>query len=726
MISNSDFFDDVSGSPSNYLGPDESDEEPLDTASLEMRQLQEQQDIQALGAEVSAAFAMLNEASTHPFPDDANQDTTDNPGEEEEELSDVGWLDSQHTLPFITGLEEATIDNDFVDKNMKHQLLNPLQDANKIEPKSTLLAALKVFRAVSGSREKYESIRSAWSGHSSEVQLPSFYSIRKLIRDETGVTSVPGDMCIKGCVAFSGPFADLNICPTCGEHRFDPTLLERSGGKTKSPRLQYHSIPKGPIIQSFWRSVEVATALRHRRKETIKILKEINTTKVNHTQVVNDVYCSQDYIDAMRGGWISMTDTILMLSLDGAQLYAHKASDVWIGIWVNLDLPPELRYKKRFVTPAFVIPGPNKPKNMDSFLYTSLHHIAALQRDGLRIWDAVTREEFTTYPFILLCTADGPGSSLVSGLVSHTGYRGCRLRCNITGRRKDGAPTYYPVLLKPGGNYNIPGCTHADLDASRVATCTTEDYQRCLALLAKSNSKAEYDEVRKLTGICKRSIFQGISRKLDLPKIFPGDMMHLGSLNLPELFLKLWRGTLDRHGDDVSTWDWAVLRGDTWLRHGQRIVEITPYLPSCFGPAPRNLAEKVSSGFKAKEFKIWFYIYGPGVLHGVLPDKYWQHYCKLVMGMRLAHQRSITATQIRLLNGLFISFYKEFEEFYIRRDPRRIHFARQSVHATLHIGSEAFRIGPHAYYAQWTMERAIGDLGQEVKQPSNPFANLSQ
>jgi hypothetical protein len=27
---------------------------------------------------------------------------------------------------------------------------------------------------------------------------------------------------------------------------------------------------------------------------------------------------------------------------------------------------------------------------------------------------------------------------------------------------------------------------------------------------------------------------------------------------------------------------------------------------------------------------------------------------------------------------------------------------------------------------QWTMERTIGNLGQEIHQPSNPFANLSQ
>jgi hypothetical protein len=39
---------------------------------------------------------------------------------------------------------------------------------------------------------------------------------------------------------------------------------------------------------------------------------------------------------------------------------------------------------------------------------------------------------------------------------------------------------------------------------------------------------------------------------------------------------------------------------------------------------------------------------------------------------------------------------------------------------------EVVRVGPGAYYTQWMMEQTIGNLGEEIKQPSNPFANLSQ
>jgi hypothetical protein len=35
-------------------------------------------------------------------------------------------------------------------------------------------------------------------------------------------------------------------------------------------------------------------------------------------------------------------------------------------------------------------------------------------------------------------------------------------------------------------------------------------------------------------------------------------------------------------------------------------------------------------------------------------------------------------------------------------------------------------VGPGIIYSQWTIERTIGNLGEEIKQHSNPFSNLAQ
>lgn len=58
--------------------------------------------------------------------------------------------------------------------------------------------------------------------------------------------------------------------------------------------------------------------------------------------------------------------------------------------------------------------------------------------------------------------------------------------------------------------------------------------------------------------------------------------------------------------------------------------------------------------------------------------------------------------------------------------PTRIHFVRQSVHAIDHYGNEVETKGPLICASQWTMERTIGNLVEEIQQPSNPYANLGQ
>lgn len=48
------------------------------------------------------------------------------------------------------------------------------------------------------------------------------------------------------------------------------------------------------------------------------------------------------------------------------------------------------------------------------------------------------------------------------------------------------------------------------------------------------------------------------------------------------------------------------------------------------------------------------------------------------------------------------------------------------MHSLIHLPREVIHIGPPICSSQWTLERTIGNLGEEIKQHSNPFANLSQ
>ncbi len=94
--------------------------------------------------------------------------------------------------------------------------------------------------------------------------------------------------------------------------------------------------------------------------------------------------------------------------------------------------------------------------------------------------------------------------------------------------------------------------------------------------------------------------------------------------------------------------------------------------------------------------------------------------------MRILHQHSIKAKDLQRALELIVDFVETFEAIFYQKRSDRIHFCRQSLHGLLHTPYEVVQLGPHPIRSQWPMERTIGNLGQEIKQPSEPYKNLSQ
>ena len=99
----------------------------------------------------------------------------------------------------------------------------------------------------------------------------------------------------------------------------------------------------------------------------------------------DDTTCRKELLDAWNAETFQKFDVTLQISIDGTQLHPDQPSEAWVFIWVFHNLPPELRYKKWFVIPGAIIPGPNKLGDIDLFLFSSLFHMAALQHEGLWI-----------------------------------------------------------------------------------------------------------------------------------------------------------------------------------------------------------------------------------------------------------------------------------------------------------------------------------------------------
>ncbi len=281
---------------------------------------------------------------------------------------------------FITAVREASLDNDKLPEEVIHRLRHPRQNSFDLDDEPELKTAIEFFMdTTTASEEVFNKVRDTHHRSLDRLgveyePLPSLYETKKKIEEITGVYSMKHDMCINTCMAYTGPFKDYRECFKCSAPRFDPQIYALTSKEV--PQRQFDTIPLGPQLQALWSSVEGATSLRYRSQKTAEVL---NKGRENDGQLDewDDIFCGSEYLEAVNDGRIKDGDTVILLSIDGAQLYESKQSDCWIYIWVILDLAPDKRYRKRHILPGGFIPGPNKPKNVDSFLFpgliTSMH-----------------------------------------------------------------------------------------------------------------------------------------------------------------------------------------------------------------------------------------------------------------------------------------------------------------------------------------------------------------
>ena len=651
------------------------------------------------------------------------EDELDTPPERTDVVATIEIPQLQTAQQYIDLLRVATLDSCGMQADDIDDLRNPGKEYTLVDPSPLLRSVRHFINNSSSSRKHYEVLRAIERLHNPDDLLLSFDQVKRRVRWLSGVAPMEHDMCVNSCLAFTGPRETLDTCSHCGESRY---YL----GTTK-PQKRFTTVPMGPVIQAMYSSQTVADSMHYLERMLVENLERARLSG-GVLDIYDDTACGQALIDAWGEGHIKKGDVALQFSIDGAQLRADRASEAWFFIWVIHNLPPTMRYKKAFVIPGAIVPGPKKPWDIDSFMFPSLYHIAALQREGLTLYDASLGTLVRSRPLVLFGTADSPGSAFMSGMVGHSGRVGCRLYCDMPSRHRTGDSHYYPAMNCPD-NYYVDGCSHPDVsdeDLEAFREGLPEKYKQNMACLLTASTQADFKTMRLALGLCKQAIFSGLPcQPLPVPSLFTMDIMHLSVLNDPDLFIKLFTGKLDVYEpDDREDWDWAIFyrRPQLWTAHGETIPRSVPFIPSSFGRAPRDPSKKLNSGYKAWEFQLYVYGLCPTLLRHLLPRRYWVHFCKLVAGIRILQRPRISKQELLTGHDLLTSFAREFEELYYQRKETRIHFVRQSIHLLTHIAPETFRVGPLACYAQWTLETAIGNLGREIRQDRDMFANLAQ
>ena len=162
--------------------------------------------------------------------------------------------------------------------------------------------------------------------------------------------------------------------------------------------------------------------------------------------------------------------------------------------------------------PGVIVPGPKKPWDIDSFMFPSLYHIAALQHEGLNVYDTSLGTLVRSYLLVVFGMADSPGSAFMSGMVSHSGRVGCRLYCDMPSRHHMGDSHYYLAMNHPD-NYNVDGCSHpniSDEDLESFREGLPVKYRQNLDCLLTASTQADFKTLHLAVGLCKQTIFSSL------------------------------------------------------------------------------------------------------------------------------------------------------------------------------------------------------------------------
>ena len=203
----------------------------------------------------------------------------------------------QTALDFIEELKGATLENSGLDNASIKRLCNLPQGSPDVDDPDFHLS-LDVYLAVSNaSQQMYTAVRNAILHRDPSCGMLSYAQITRHVAELSCVILIVHDMCKNSCVAYTGPFSDLNDCPECHEPWY-----EKSAAGLRVPRQQFHTIPIGPGLQALRWNLESAESFNYLGRRVEEILQQFKLNPIFNVDVYDDFCIGSDILKAIQDG----------------------------------------------------------------------------------------------------------------------------------------------------------------------------------------------------------------------------------------------------------------------------------------------------------------------------------------------------------------------------------------------------------------------------------------
>ena len=203
--------------------------------------------------------------------------------------------------------------------------------------------------------------------------------------------------CENSCCAFTGLYKDLKMCPYCGEARLDARKRPRKTFDwtplTRKLRVQFADSGRSEVLQS-------NKSQRHGK--------------------ISDVWHGEAVRRLQNDGYLlDPREVALGLATDRVQLFVNTQHVIWPLILTNFNIPPAERYRQENQMIAGLIPGPNEPRDLNSFMLPIVEELQALSAHGVKTWDGYRQENFTLRAHLIMLQGNSPA---LAKMVNHSGH----------------------------------------------------------------------------------------------------------------------------------------------------------------------------------------------------------------------------------------------------------------------------------------------------------------
>lgn len=362
------------------------------------------------------------------------------------------------------------------------------------------------------------------------------------------------------------------------------------------------------------------------------------------------------------------------------------------------------RYNAENFLPLGICPGPDQPKDMDSFLYPLIDELKQLH-SGVTAYDGHAKERFTLKAHLVLITGDSPGISKLLHLSGHVAKHPCRA-CNLSStsylvsQKKDcngnvvakaHTHQYYPVVPPQNGGH--AGARRSSWRAIIDRNLTRRTHDEYL----KDGQASLEDPARAMnTGVKGISPLVSEIPTIRFPESAPFDVMHLVFRGLVRDLCAFLRGDffkvkeLNEHACRMDKKEWEEL--------GKNMSKIGA--PTSFGRDPGNIAKYVKS-FKAEELQNLLIFYLRPLCYNRINGVVFKAIQSLVLAIALATSYEITNEEIDEIETHIERFTEWYYETFYQGKEERLPACKYTVHGLLHLATDIRNWGPASCFWQY-------------------------